>query len=274
MTEYQKLLRNSRYQKKYRTRLVKRHGSEIINDFALARSTYNFQLKDIGIKYGFTRERARQIFLELYRQPYRFYQKRLYNARLRGKRFGRLIAINEDGKNNWICICDCGNKIITKAPNLLFGNTRSCGCTLKTHGMSRTKAYQRWTNMLRRCRAKDNPLYKYYGGRGIEICENWLKFENFYRDMGECPKGLTIERIENNGNYEPSNCKWGTYKEQANNRRAPEGELLFEFNGKKLNRSQWAKKAGINYTTLLARLNHNWPMEKALEQPKAARNQN
>jgi hypothetical protein len=267
MTKYELLLRNSIWQKKYRKKLMQRHGNEIINDFALAASDYNFRLKDIAVKYDFTRERARQLFLKLYRRSYGFYQKTLYNDRIRGKRFGNLIAINENENNKWLCKCDCGNTKIVRGGNLLTNGTTSCGCAQNTHGMSNTKAHRRWANMLSRCRCKTHPQYKYYGGRGITVCEEWFKFENFYADMGDCPKGLTIERIDNEGNYEPFNCKWATYKEQANNKRQRQDWLLFEFKGKKLNRLQWAKKMGLGYVTLCHRLKIGWPIEKALAEP-------
>lgn len=267
MTEYQLLLRNSTRQKKYMNKLLQKHGNEIINDFIKAKSDYNFQLSDIGIKYGFTRERARQIFLKLYREPYSSYQTRLSNERIRGKTFGCLKAINRIDNDNWLCVCVCGNITIARATRFLYTPNPSCGCTIKTHGMSKTKAYRRWANMLGRCRKKTHSLYKYYGARGITVCKRWLDFENFYKDMGDCPKGLTIERMDNDKGYSPDNCKWGTYKEQANNRR-PSSKICLpiEFKGQKLTRPEWAKKLGLNYDTLWIRL-QRWSIERALTEP-------
>ena len=267
MTEYQLLLRRSIRRKNYSKKLMQRHGNEIINDFNKLKADYKVKLNDIAIKYGFTRERARQIFNKLNPDPYGFYQRILRNQRVRGKRFGRLTAITEDGKNKWLCLCDCGNMKIVYDRNLLYSNRQSCGCAIKTHGMSNTKAHRRWANMLSRCRRETHPLYKYYGGRGITVCKRWFKFENFYKDMGDCPEGLTIERIDNEKGYFPDNCKWGTYTEQANNRR-PSTRIYptIEFKGQKLTKTQWARKIGLNYMTLDYRLKR-WSLERALTEP-------
>jgi hypothetical protein len=106
-----------------------------------------------------------------------------------------------------------------------------------------TKSYRVWQNMKRRCLDKNSPGYKDYGGRGITVCDRWLSFENFFADMGERPKGLTIERIHNNGNYEPVNCKWATYTEQMNNKR---NSVILFYKGKKQTVAQWAKELNIN----------------------------
>jgi hypothetical protein len=132
------------------------------------------------------------------------------------------------------------------------------------HGMIHTRTYKAWLSMKKRCLNKNTNDYKYYGGRGIKVCARWMKFENFYADMGDAPKGLTIERQNNNGNYELGNCQWATRSEQSKNRR---GNRIIEFNSKSMCLNDWAKSIGINHASLRERLD-KWPLERALTEQK------
>lgn len=136
----------------------------------------------------------------------------------------------------WLCECACGNAVKAYRYDLIRGGVKSCGCLQKeeaykrcmernvTHNMSKHSLYATWSNMISRCENKENPAYKNYGGRGIKVCDRWHNIENFIFDMSPKPSPeLTLERIDNNGNYEKLNCKWATWDEQTINKRARNG---------------------------------------------------
>ena len=150
---------------------------------------------------------------------------------LTGQRYGRLVVQSlhtmEKGRSVWKCLCDCGNKAIVKAGNLRRNSTKSCGCyrrensakQARTHGMTRSPTYLTWVSMLQRCENPEATSYEFYGAIGIKVCEAWHTFESFLEDMGERPKGRTLDRKNPYGHYEPSNCRWATSKEQGENKR-------------------------------------------------------
>lgn len=159
-----------------------------------------------------------------------------------GQRFKRLIVSARHpentaaGKKRWKCVCDCGNAAVFVGADLKAGRVVSCGCyrakrnatSALIHGQARRSGrsteYQIWGGMIKRCTNPKTWAWKYYGGRGIKVCKRWLSFENFYADMGPRPKNLTLDRINNDGNYEPGNCRWVTRKQQTANRR-PTGSV-------------------------------------------------
>lgn len=148
-----------------------------------------------------------------------------------GQKFGMLTAIRPAAlsKNKtwkWECRCDCGVFTVVFITALRSGGTTSCGCNRgknKTHGMTLTATYRTWKTMKARCNNSKSPDYKWYGAKGVTVCKRWTEsFEAFLEDMGERPKGKTLDRIDSRGHYEPSNCRWATPKEQAQNRGASE----------------------------------------------------
>lgn len=165
-----------------------------------------------------------------------------------GQRFGRLVVTSECPERNggyiaWVCQCDCGNAANVIGKNLKKGLTRSCGCLSnekriersRTHGMSKTREYKIWKSIWKRCSNPESDWYRYYAGRGITVCDRWKEFVLFYSDMGPCPEKFSIERLDYDGNYEPSNCIWAGACAQAQNRR------MFKSNVSGVTGVTWAK---------------------------------
>lgn len=194
---------------------------------------------------------------------------------LTGRRFGKLQVLWPTGRKGvqkkicWLCQCDCGTIKNIQGRYLLRG-TISCGCLQKEihtkHGMTDSSEYRSWCHIKGRCYNPKDKKYYRYGGRGIKMCERWKNsFETFYEDMGPKPgKGCSINRINNNGNYEPGNCEWATAKEQANNRRT---NRQITFNNKTQTLAQWAKEVNMSHSVIFHRLKLGWPIERALTTP-------
>jgi len=182
-----------------------------------------------------------------------------------GKIFGKLTAIKFVDRRGdkkihyWLFHCDCGKKIVCSKSNVKSGKTLSCGCIKKTLPLNSkgksylgTNTYRVWVNMKGRCSNKNIQCYKNYGGRGIKVCDRWMKFENFLEDMGEKPNNLSLDRINVNGDYEVNNCRWATNKEQSRNMR---NNSYVTYKGKRFLVIELAETIGITPYTLRKRLN-------------------
>lgn len=202
---------------------------------------------------------------------------------LTGKKFNMLTAIEKVGTKNhntqWLCICDCGNTTTVGGSALTGGKIKSCGCLRhreshrKTHGKTDTRLYFIWRNMLTRCYNSNFRDYKHYGGRGITVCDEWKEdFQTFYEwsvangyDASAERGNFTIDRIDVNGNYEPTNCRWVDIKAQQSNRR---NTLMIEYKGVTKPATEWAKEKEIPYKTLHHRMHVlGWDAERALNEP-------
>lgn len=199
---------------------------------------------------------------------------------LTNQRFGRLVAVryvdSVQNRRRWLCRCDCGNEPIVYASSLSLGDTRSCGClkldrarewaptlhalNVKT-GYSRHPTYQSWRAMKRRCSDPSHRDYAIYGGRGIQVCERWQKFENFFADMGIRPDGRTLDRIDANKGYEPGNCRWATPSQQQNNMRS---NRILTLHGRSHTVSEWSRILKMTKATIAYRLSADWPTEAVL----------
>lgn len=194
-----------------------------------------------------------------------------------GIKYGKLTALHQTEKGRYakyMCRCDCGVEKVIHKSALVGGLTNSCGCWASeqladrntTHGMSKTAEYVIWAAIKRRCYLVTTKEYARYGARGIRVSDEWLNsFEAFFRDMGKRPEGLSIERIDNDGNYCKENCRWATPTEQANNRRS---SRLINFNGTIKTLMQWSKETGFKQFTISQRIDKlGWSIEDALTKP-------
>lgn len=200
-----------------------------------------------------------------------------------GQRFGRLAVVErakvqsskaEDHHAYWVCVCDCGKSSVVRGSDLRNGNIKSCGCYAvdksTKHGLRNDPVYSLWNNIKERCYNQNNHKYPDYGGRGIAMYPQWRdSVDAFFKYVSALPcygeKGYSINRIDNDGNYEPGNVKWSTDKEQANNKR---NNHLLTYNGETKTIAQWAEEIGMNPYTLYNRiLTYHWTVERALTEP-------
>lgn len=195
---------------------------------------------------------------------------------MKGKKFGRLTVVKlscNDNFNNrtWICVCDCGRQKVVTTTNLNNGTRSSCGCLksekvskrLKKHGMSRSSIYRTWCLMISRCNNKNSTYYHRYGGRGIFVSDPWLKFENFYYDMGEKPtKYHTLDRIDNDGPYSKLNCRWATRMQQSSNMSS---NTWIVVAGIRKTISQWARLLDISASIICSRIANGWSKSDAIK---------
>lgn len=197
-----------------------------------------------------------------------------YFIDITGHVFGRLTVIerngiSREGQAAWRCLCECGTTKTIAGYSLRRGDSASCGHPRhrnprKTHGLSGTNIYDVWRGIKKRCENKTNKNYHNYGGRGISLCERWHSFAAFHEDMGPRPNGYTLDRINNNGNYEPGNCRWTTWAVQAQNKRCAH---WIAYNGETKSLTEWSKELSIPISTLNERLRRGWSIEKTIRVP-------
>jgi hypothetical protein len=206
---------------------------------------------------------------------------------LSDQEFGRLRVLSFAGRDRagrarWLCQCECAKEVEINAYRLQTGHTRSCGClrieasveklhgvhTRQTaHGLSKTKEYKSWSSMMHRCSNALAHNYSNYGGRGIVVCERWFQFENFLADMGERPIRTSLDRIDNDGAYEPGNCQWSTPVTQSGNRRNSRYIIVED---KRMTVAEAARQYGIDRGVVRVRLGMGWSVKKALSTPVRA----
>jgi len=195
-----------------------------------------------------------------------------------GQTFGEWTVVGGGGKSKYgarkmLCRCSCGKEIEVLSYVLKRGGSTNCGCLrrnrarkrLTMHGYARHPVYPLWKSMMHRCYNPKNKGYHRYGALGISVCERWHTFYNFYYDMGDRPEGMTIERVDNSGNYEPGNCTWASRRVQANNTRS---NRVITVCGKTQTLAQWARGAGVCPATISARIKRGWPTQMAVFTPK------
>lgn len=203
---------------------------------------------------------------------------------LTGKRFGKLTVVKRvesatNGSSQWLCRCDCGNEIVLPYYTLKRRTRDNCGCIEKPHfntkhGGSNTALYNMWKLMIYRCENPKNNAYKYYGARGLSVCEEWHDFLVFKKWVDDTkPDGeYTLDRIDNNKGYSPSNCRWASKSTQANNRRS---NVQIDYNGETHNLMEWSSILGFDYKRVHNRMYKlGWTFEQAIQTPICEKKRN
>ena len=202
---------------------------------------------------------------------------------LTGQKFGRLTVLSRAENRNhhtyWNCVCECGAFSVVTSYHLTHGRTKSCGCLRSdatilshtTHGLTEHPLYKVWRAMKERCYLPTNKRFEHYGGRGIKVCDEWKDdfvafFEWSIRNGYE--EGLSIDRINVDGNYEPNNCRWITMDEQSRNKTS---NILLTYNGKTQCIAEWSREVGIKEATIRRRIKHGWSIEETLTTPVKVR---
>lgn len=187
-----------------------------------------------------------------------------------GLKSGRWTVLRRDESKSMYCICrcECGTVKSVSLSSIRQQKSKSCGCLQadngppnKRHGMTQTPTYKTWSHMLYRCLNESSASYPNYGGRGITVCKEWLSFDAFFADMGVKPAGTSIDRIDNNKGYSPTNCQWSDKRAQANNRRT---SRLINWNGEERTLADLSRIAGISIGSFWSRLNSGWSIERIM----------
>ena len=191
-----------------------------------------------------------------------------------GVRFGLLQVVRKAQAQPvlWLCVCDCGSNSVVSTGRLRSGNTKSCGCKKRSvlgksttvHGLHGTRTYRIWKAMHTRCKNPNSAQFKDYGGRGISVCPQWDRFTTFLADMGLAPPDGSIDRVDNNGNYEPGNCRWATRTEQNRNARS---NIRVAFEGVSYVAAELARKHGVSKSVAYSRMKRGWSTVDACTKP-------
>lgn len=197
--------------------------------------------------------------------------KERYTPKRSGRRYGKLVVLHSAGHvgpaHYWLCRCDCSNVVAIRGSFLTSGNSTSCGCSRRIHLKCDTPEYRAWAGMKGRCHNPKSKQWHRYGGRGIKVCDKWREsFKDFLADVGPRPSRFhSMDRIDNDGDYEPGNCRWATNKEQSINRSS---SRFLTFQGTTLTVTEWANRLGMKQPTLSRRIIHGWSTERALTTPE------